>query len=174
MKKQVVPNKGPHLIVHLGNAGKNPEKTRRYARRFADSNIHFWGIDRLGSSKRHNNWTQIKTGFLSGLNRLRDSSVKIISSELALGFFPKFKLTPYVGRVLHASFRKLKPGGKLYLVVTEKIRDSLLPSLQRAGFPTETTEVRFLKTNEYNRTYWTRQCRISEIPLIQIIAEKSM
>jgi hypothetical protein len=77
-------------VVHLGNVGMHYErqkatKTRARAEDFPD--VQFIGIDKAEHASTRGNWKQIKAKFGEGLRALKDASVHIISSEMALGYY---------------------------------------------------------------------------------------
>ncbi len=162
------------IVVHLGNVGEGrtqitSAKTRVFAHRF--KKVRFVGIDAAHTKmdKGIKNAVQIRAGFRAGLRKLADSSVSIISSEMALGYYGMFKLIPgkhaheepprgieaYTRDTLAVAHQKLKSGGKVLIVAgaveTQRIQEALVG----AGFRAKDTKTRRLKKNEYNMTPWT-------------------
>jgi len=166
------------FVVHLGNVGyaREPEadKTRRYAQRFP--NTYFIGIDhRQVLQKRPKNWLQIQTDFNTGLKSIKDNSLSIISSEMALGHYgPRAEGPPgtpnerkYTQKTLKTAYAKLKKGGKIMLAINGETKTRRIKrDLERAGFAKEEISVRELKPEETLRSRWTR------LGGFQIIAKK--
>ena len=167
----------PAIVVHLGNVGQGKElaeKTKKYSRRFGK--VRFIGIDLAKFTRpgKPRNWRQWNVDFLEGLERLRDNSVSIISSEMGVGYFDPPKggsLLKYAKEVVGAAYKKLKPGGKLMVVLDDYIEPRVKEAITKAGFESEKTTIRPLKPTEYNRTFWTRLIK-GKPTLYQIIAIK--
>ena len=194
------PAKAPkkHTVIHLGNIrdrsaniektvmsvlrGKqlldeNPgAKTKKYAERFP--NVEFVGIDlKEHTGARPKNWRQIQTDFKKGLEELQDNSVSVISSEMALGFYGKkgkqynSDRKQYTLETTAMAYRKLKPGGKLLIVISyDQYFSEVFSALLTAGFTRTNIQTRRLQERERKRTYWTNTWRFSD--LIQIVAIK--
>lgn len=168
--------RGKRVIVHLGNIedfgfinGKmvKAAKTRKYAERFPG--IQFIGIDlRKLRARKPENLLQLQADFETGLKRLKNNSVDIISSEFAFGIFGKTNerknilkgsYREYTNRVAKIAFRKLKPGGKLYITVSSSMRDLMENALRKAGFSRKNIRIRSLTKRELQRTYHSRVFR---------------
>ena len=129
-------------IVHLGNLGMDEgQKTRDYAKRFL--NFRFIGIDTQEAPQdRPPNWDQIEAEFLVGLNKLEDACIDLISSELAVGHYGSMKKGKvkalkevYTRKILQKAYKKLKPNGKVHIVVGDDTALRLVEDgLKRAGF----------------------------------------
>ena len=163
------------IFVHLGNVGEirglkiKPNKTRAFAKRF--KGVKFVGIDaaRAKIEAGRKNIVQIQAGFRAGLRKLADSSVSVISSEMALGYYGMFKLMPgkhayeeppggiedYTRDSLAVAHQKLKPGGKMLIVAGGKETQRIQEALIGTGFMAKDAKTRPLRENEYNMTYWT-------------------
>lgn len=188
------------LIVHLGNVGfsadvrKTVGKTARYAMRFP--NFRFVGIDRektavsgLQQKLGIRNWVQWNKSFRHGLARLKDNSVSLISSELAVGHytskgkemvsgFLKPQTQQHTLETLRMAYRKLRPGGKIFLVLGKNSHPVTLACLKKAGFLVQ--EDRHLLSHEFSRTESLASLKYPQseqsiegfFPLWQIIATK--
>ncbi|MDD4983732.1 MAG: hypothetical protein PHH82_02755 [Candidatus ainarchaeum sp.] len=130
----------PHAdVVHLGNLGSdNGAKTREHALKAPEK--RFLGIDTTKSEIAHTaNWRQHTGDFISGLRTLKDNSAELITSELALGHYgPKFNsiiTVEYNLKVLKYIYRKLKPAGRLEIIVAGiKNVSDLRQALERTKF----------------------------------------
>jgi len=152
-------------VVHLGNVDGAPhaEKTKRYAKMFPKT--EFVGIDLIGlRGRRQTNFRQIKADFVSGLKKLRNNSVSIISSELAFGLYPKPGAYPsntqkakYTAEALTQVHAKLVPGGKLLVSIDEYNLQPLKAALKRSPFKATNIEIREFKKHEYERSFYSRE-----------------
>lgn len=122
LRKGIVFKKYSPDVVHLGNIGLDKGgKTRAYSERYPHKT--FFGIDLNPNipEDRLANWQQHVGDFVSGLKQVRDNSVKVISSELAFGHYGKDWKSPisveYNAQILNLAYRKLRPGGKIIIVV---------------------------------------------------------
>jgi len=127
------------IIVHLGNVGyDSARKTRTYADRFNEfkfvgidkKNIHAHTTNKVSIPK---NLKQIESEFLTGILKLKDKSVDLITSDFAVGHYalkekekihgsfgsPKTYLShkEYTERIMQLCYNKLKVGGKAIFVV---------------------------------------------------------
>ena len=168
-------------VVHLGNMGEltqtintsNPKiKTERYATRFKKT--HFIGIDIAHEGFRKKNWTQIKGDFLEGLNKLKDNSADLISSELSLGHYD-CKGTEFTNlskthtlQTLQTVYKKLRPTGKLMVVVTINALPNFLETIAKTPF-CKKIQVRPVTPTQKKRTVWMNA---HNAELLQIIIEK--
>ncbi len=156
-------------VVHLGNVGEDKAyRSKTLAKRFPD--FEFFGIDlkslkdrnilhkdtirltraldilrkrRLVKSKPEN-FKQMKTDFVNGLNQFKDGSLDLVSSDFALGYYKEehgmgglletvkkskeinsqayngsLEYTEKVVKLIH---RKLKPKGKLIIYFFDTLR----------------------------------------------------
>jgi hypothetical protein len=189
------------IIVHLGNVGYMSidelpaEKTLRVLKGVGKleslKGTKVVGIDE--NSLKHfvfPNWKQIRADFVGGLSQLEDSSVSLISSEMALGYFGRMLDTPseadisietirgrlpkieYTRSVLDLSFRKLCAEGKLVLVVGESAMPHLRTAFQDSPFSQAKIEIRELSEKEMGMTYWTRKGKGSGKRFFEITAKK--
>jgi len=177
--------KPERVVVHLGNVGDISSsgfaaKTDSYSSRFPETK--FIGIDSsfLSLKSKRNNWQQMKTTFNAGLRKLKDNSVDIISSELALGYYDS-KTTEttnagqgnfkrYTKTTINTAFKKLKSNGKLQLAVTGSVVLNVLEALKKAGFQEKKAVMYELSGSELNRTFWFKEHK--KIPIYQIIVVK--
>ncbi len=130
------------------------------------------------------NWVQITADMKRGLSKLRDESVHLITSEMAVGYFlPQFHelmkgqgreeaIEEYTGKVLQVAHAKLSQGGKVHLVAGVAHLEPIKRALAKAGFEQEKIVSRKLSGNETQRTHWMRKHGKLNIGLWQIIAEK--
>ncbi len=178
IKKMAKPRK-KRVIVHLGNVGSGKtkvgtikinhfpaQKTFAYAKKFP--NFKFIGIDALHLGLymqiKPKNMNQIKAGFKGGLGKLKDNSVDLISSEMALGYYgSKFKgvnksqkgnYREYTKKVTERAYKKLKSGGKLLIALDSDIIASVFDSLVSVGFKPENIKAKLMTKKESQRTYW--------------------
>ncbi len=172
--------KKKRLIVHLGNIDdfrkirlswetrakpREAAKTAEYADRF--QGMHFIGIDQLELKETlSQNWTQFKADFKEGLERLKDNSVDLISSEMSLGYYgPKFEgirqslkgkgYKKHTYRTMEVAFRKLKRGGKIHIVVAGTTSELIVRALKRAGFEEKKIKVELLPPT-MGKTRWLK------------------
>ena len=150
------------LVVHLGNLGNDEgAKTRTYSKRFPK--MKFVGIDlESGSQDKPVNWEQIEGDFISGLKKLSNNSVDIISSELAVGHYErlvngKIKMLKerYTKKVVKLIWKKLKLGGKVIIVVGDSQAEKCVIDAVKKYFKIH--EIRPLSKHELNRTLYSRQ-----------------
>lgn len=90
------------------------------------------------------NLSQRQAHFAKGLERLKDNSTDRIESVLGVGHYLESgkDVTPrtaetsraYTQKIIGLSFRKLKPGGKLVLVVGNQVFSIVLDAIQRLPF----------------------------------------
>jgi hypothetical protein len=179
------------IVVHLGNADNlktNPvsgkwvyaAKTADYAERFP--NIKFIGIDLnyTGHPLKKlmaRNWKQMQNDFYYGLSKLKDNSVSIISSEMAVGYYGLAEKSPpmqaYTSKIISVAYRKLEPGGKLMLVGNFMLAEELKVFCKQAGFKEEKIELRELTKKEMQRTRWLSEfANLGEVKHYQLIAQK--
>ncbi len=167
-------------VVHLGNVGKSEhsafcdqaaEKTRRYALRFPD--VHFVGIDLLPHKRNRPNWTQLTATFEKGLERMPNESCAIISSEMAVGYYlatlPENQRTQKLTTLFRIAAHKLSSGGKLMITADLATSQTIMEALRKAGFENGHVELRPIKPNERNRTFWMKKVSGT---LYQVIAKK--
>ncbi|MDO8646930.1 MAG: class I SAM-dependent methyltransferase [Candidatus Diapherotrites archaeon] len=165
MPAKPIVKKPKPVIVHLGNVGDSfAAKTRAYSKRFP--NARFVGIDIKSQISTVKNWRQIKAGFAEGLKKLRNNSVSVISSDMALGYYPERNKIQYSEETIHLAFRKLKKGGKLYAAVHPESSGILSAIARLAGFSQVRTRP-FTKI-EYERTSWTSAFREKGHSLVQM------
>ena len=173
------PKRRKPLVVHLGNVGFDGQaiayKTRKRAQRFP--NATFIGVDLINpGDHRPPNWHQFHGDFESGLKRLKDNSASAISSEFALGYYgpegeeeqPILDHMGYTLRVLNLAHKKLKPGGKMLLVVDEADAEFFEWLLRQSAFGGKFA-ARQLFPQEYSRT---PSIFVHERGACQITAEK--
>jgi len=150
------------LVVHLGNLGSDEgAKTRTYAKRFPK--IRFVGIDLESVSQdKPVNWEQIEGDFISGLKKLSNNSVDILSSELAVGHYGrlvngKIKMLKerYTQKVVRLIWKKLKLGGRVIIVVGDISAKKCVIDAVKKYF--KINEIRPLSKHELNRTLYSRK-----------------
>ncbi len=181
-----------NIFVHLGGVGY-PElhnqafKTLSYGRRFEHvPSIEFISIDLLSfHKKRPANVRYFQTDFERGLAKLADASVHAISSELALGHYDKKgserpysdeypQMRDYTRSVISAAHLKLRPGGKLNVVISGSRLDGLLADI-RGVFSHEKISVKPLDTAKRGELTPSIRSELTHDPsakLFRIIAEK--
>jgi len=157
------------VIVHLGNIDDYSEKdglaskTASYSERFPK--FKFIGIDLTYLYLRPPaslTWEQLKASFESGLKKLKDNSVDIISSEMALGYYGSNnifhpKLYDYKEHTCHSikiAYKKLRKGGKLLIAVGDDVIDLIKQAVKEAGFRKNKVEIRLMTEKERKRTTW--------------------
>lgn len=173
------------VVVHLGNTADTTgfvlaEKTNAYSARFP--NTQFIGIDVLPvPGTRRNNWQQIKASFNAGLKRLKNNSVDLISSEMALGYYDSksnglrqsktgnYKY--YTQTTIKTAFQKLRPGGKLQIAVTQEVIGDIIAALKKAGFKEKNTGLNKIKKDSAKRTAYIKYFSHTS-PVYQIVAVK--
>jgi len=155
-------------VVHLGNVDGEPlaEKSKRYAKRFPS--FRFVGIDMKKLKGVHPaNMTQVRTGFLKGLTKLDDASVRVISSEMAFGMsassmvrgLDSDKEKRYDKKVLKLAYKKLEPSGKFFVAIDAYNLVPFKEALKESGLQFSKVEIRKFRENEYGRTPWTREMK---------------
>jgi hypothetical protein len=161
--------RNPPIVVHIGNVGLSyPHeelcaKTKKFSSKFP--NIKFVGVDLRGASSTNRNWKQIKGDAVFGLKSLKDNSVSIIRSEMALGYYTSAilgkshteSLLPSVGyakKVMEVAIKKLKPNGKLVIVADKSVAEELVKLKNESGFSKVTLEP---VANEGTVSYWTKK-----------------
>jgi SAM-dependent methyltransferase len=186
--------------VHLGNLettardikSEPAEKTRRWAKRFTKSKII--GIDVLPihhAGERLANWHQIEADFKKGLDSLEDGSISRIDSEVSLGHYtsPKgpnvffdrkvWRLNEvmsgarhYTADVIRTAHRKLKPGGKLVVAVSEGPDNMVIHGINNSPFEPDKVKIRPLRKKEYQETPWLREARRRNLRMLRVTALK--
>jgi hypothetical protein len=141
-KPKISKKQANSTVVHLGNIGNAENiKTQNYAQRF--KKVKFIGIDLKKHKSTEKNWIQKKYDFLKGLKKMKNSSVKIISSEFALGFYEKNaslnsftgkELIDYSNQVIKTAYQKLQPGGKLMFIVIPRTITIMRKMFKETGF----------------------------------------
>lgn len=169
-------------IVHLGNVGEDSAyRSKQLAKRF--SNFDFYGVDlkkitdssllhpniRISETLRNlrdrrllkpkpKNLEQIQKDFVQGLNRFKDGSLDLVSSDFGVGFYKKERnigklksaikkemdigVSAYIGadtytrKVINLIYKKLKPNGKviIYFFNTPRYRENLIFAFENSGF----------------------------------------
>jgi hypothetical protein len=161
------------IVVHLGGVGygeKALEKSRRYARRFPG--INFKAVDvKPYPGEKPGNLETVEADFRKGLEREKDSSVDLISSEMALGFYgARYRdYNEHALETFKAAHRKLRKGGKLMFVVDSLMADRMKKDLVEAGFAGENVSARRVSAKERQRTFWMREWKGF---LYQVVAVK--
>ena len=170
------------VFVHLGNIEVDLErkskttKTERYAKRFPS--VKFIGIDLNPHKSRQRNYRQITGEFLTELKKLRNGTVSSISSDCTLGHYgietPKKDPRQYTVEVICTAFKKLKPGGKLHILISEgSTSASILQGIRQPGLDWQKVIVRAATEAEKNRTFWAKNLTKKwDHKLLQITAEK--
>jgi hypothetical protein len=166
------PRRAPPVVVHLGNAGfSSDSKTLRCARKFPG--INFIGIDLIDTppEKKPENWTQIRAEFMEGLEMLKDGSISVISSEMALGYYDPKTTSVYdskardyeehTHRVIALAFRKLKAGGKLHIAADARVVDNIIDAVKAAGF--KCVEKHPMTMRGRRRTHWLKVISINTV-----------
>ncbi|OIO24378.1 hypothetical protein AUJ14_06310 [Candidatus Micrarchaeota archaeon CG1_02_55_22] len=172
------------LVVHLGNMGQaRPEetatKTRRYAERFP--NVRFIGIDLLSRSRllpqdgQRSNWQQVQARFKDGLeSSVEDGSADVISAEMSVGYYLDGKTTAAkqkeLGQLLDLCHRKLKPGGKLFIVTGTDAGDRLERAFNSSKFNRYRTNR--VRATGQDRTMWMSRFERMKAVNIQFSAAK--
>jgi len=158
------------IVVHLGNVGlKYPGeasglRTFNFASRFKD--FRFIGIDLRPWAPETKNWTQLQTHMLNGLKKLENNSVSLISSEMTLGYYGQRAIFSslvsgesvsmnYAQKVMKEALKKLKPRGKLIVVIDSKRAKRLILEGINAGFSPNCIHENKLKINPAQNSYWT-------------------
>ena len=160
-------DKPKRVVVHLGNIDDygqlhdhtvTARKTRMYSERFP--NVEFVGIDKRPlRGERPENLTQYLADFKEGLEKRGDASVDVISSEYALGYYDREQtlseasIDRHARSVIKTAFAKLKEGGKIHIVVSEKVCDRVVSVLASAGFKPEKIKTHPLPKSHLKRTY---------------------
>lgn len=179
------------IVVHLGNVGdvepggSEAAKTRRYAARFPG--VQFIGIDvkELSHKTGLDNWEQWKKDFKTGLDKLNDDSVTLISSDMSLGEYSNLlnqksqydeldvrRIIDYTTEIVGLAYKKLKKGGRLIIANDERWLYIMQRALENSPFNPMHIEIRPLTNIEYKRTHWTRHYGESNQKLYQIIVSK--
>jgi len=166
------------VIVHLGNVDdarktsiggkteyREAAKTAEYANRFPD--FQFIGIDKLKLNPKEANWLQIEADFMEGLERLENNKVDVISSEMAVGYFgPRFTgarnaknkgYKTHTAAVLVSAYKKLRPKGRMHLVVRGELVHLIKKSLLQAGFEEEKITMKKMPKNSSHQTRWIKR-----------------
>jgi hypothetical protein len=163
-------NKKQPIVVHLGNVGLRypgevpASRTRKFASRFKD--FKFVGIDLRPHGPETKNWTQLQTHMLNGLKKLENNSVSLISSEMTLGYYGQRAIFSslvsgesvsmnYAQKVMKEALKKLKPRGKLIVVIDSKRAKLLILEGINAGFSADCIHENKLKINPAQNSYWT-------------------
>jgi hypothetical protein len=153
------------VVVHLGNVGlgylpghsgeSDAEKTLKYVSMFPEHKFYGVDLQEFTSDK----YEQINAKFEDGLNQFDDSSIDIISSDMAIGhsdFISNVnsyqQFLDYHGQLFELAREKMKDDGVLYISTAFK-KTHLAEALKNAGFR---VEVKPFTDDEYSRTYWTR------------------
>jgi hypothetical protein len=123
-----------HDVVHLGNIGADLG-ARTHADALANKDKKYFGIDlNEAPQNRPENWQQHVGDFVNGLRKLKDNSVKEMSSVLAVGHYGPKVDSPislkYTARVLQFAYNKLAPQGRFEIIVgglsrVEQLRQAL-------------------------------------------------
>ncbi|MEI7961545.1 MAG: hypothetical protein WCI04_04375 [archaeon] len=155
-------------VVHLGNLGEGTPilsapkpkiKTEKYARRFRKT--HFIGIDIEHDGFRRRNWTQIKGDFLEGIKKLKDNSVDLLSSELSFGHYDPNGIEhtelskTHTLNTIQIVYKKLRPNGKLIVVVSKNVLPNFINAINKTGFSKEKIQVSEVSFAQRTRTPWT-------------------
>lgn len=177
------------IVVQLGNAGfkRDPQaaETIRLAERRPD--ISVIGIDRKkpnaakrpgktswkGRRNAHKsnkskieNWHQIQASFGKGLKGLRDNSVSVIQSKMALGHYTLNgrEAAKYDSLVkadttatLNVAHKKLKKGGKLKMILGSQRLELVKDCLNRSRFEKGKIGIRKIPSANYVGTHWMKE-----------------
>ncbi len=164
------------IVVHLGNVGLNFSReipafrTLKFSSRF--NKFHFFGIDlrALERGKKvctFNNWTQVQSDLISGLHKLENSSVSLISSEMTLGYYGRKRIKAnkielksrsmrYAFEVMKLAMQKLKSKGKLIVIIDEILAKEIIEAGIKAGFSKDLIREEVLNLKNFeNHSYWT-------------------
>lgn len=188
------------IAVMLGNIGEkridNPElilaeKSIRLAKRMPGTLIVGFDIKNLlmnKGQKKPENLMQIKKDFKEGLELLAKNSVSFIESNIALGHYdskgkewiplsgtkPKLKDSSliYTRNVLKTAYKKLKTGGKLKIVVDEKVLGMMKKALSKSPFKSDKIRIWKMDTRKKGGTQWIRIYKRLGKQLYRIVAEK--
>lgn len=163
------PPRPKRKIVHLGNVGEDKAyRSKELAKRFPD--FEFYGIDlkslkdrsilhedsikltkqlkelreRRLVKKKPDNFKQMKTNFINGLNQFKDSTLDLVTSDFALGYYKEEKgmgglletikkskeihsqayngSLEYTNKVIKLIHRKLKSRGKVIIYFYDTLR----------------------------------------------------
>ncbi|MCX6803154.1 MAG: hypothetical protein NTY48_01135 [Candidatus Diapherotrites archaeon] len=149
------------IEIHLGNVGYSrlAWQTRKMAKKNPDT--HYIGIDIRRPIFVQGRWKQIKADFASGLNRLKDNSVHLIKSEMALGDFSKNgsfsnseKIQEQTNETVKIAYEKLKTGGELRIVAEYEGLLVIKNALAQSPFLKEKIKSRTLLQSERKNTFW--------------------
>lgn len=186
----------PPLIVQVGNAGLGYkkansnwtlaaakrdevffEKTRKLSSRMVPKMglIKFVGIDvskEQLSEKDRSLWTQKSTDAVSGLAKMKDKSISMISSDMTIGYYdskvsdPRFvsgrwPSANYAADFFEAAKPKLKKGGVVYLTVDLSRISMISEAALGAGFERKNISVheiteKGMKENSFWTGVWSR------------------
>jgi len=159
------------IVVHLGNVGFKHQgeisanRTLKFASRFKD--FHFFGIDLRPLKVGKKNWTQMQTDMLNGLQKFKDNSVSLITSEMTLGYYGSKKIQSntiegesrsmeHAFEVMKEALRKLKPHGKLIVTIDSKRAKNLILEGLNAGFTKNNIHQTARKKTLADTSFWTR------------------
>ena len=149
------------LIIYMGGVGYpgelQLEKTLRYAKRFPGFKFEVIDLREFKGRKPGNVKTRV-ADFKKGLEKKRNGTVDLITSELALGLYGHGyeDCEEHSLRAFKAAHRKLRKGGKLMFVIDGLMQKEMRESLVDAGFKGEKITMRRLRKLERQRTHWTR------------------
>lgn len=170
------------IVVHLGNVGEKTKaggKTERYAKKFKSTK--FIGIDLRHKKSNKKNWIQKQADFVKGLEALKDGSVKIISSEMGIGYYGKPKKTPtwnpkevaeYTKQTINLCYRKLAKGGKLHFVVEFRMINFINGIINQTPFDVSKKKLRLVDGKVENRTFWMKEYTQQGVTLLEFTLQK--
>ncbi len=112
------------------------------------------------------NWQQITADFEEGLAQLEDSSITLVSSDIALGHYsgrknPSEEIQKYTARVLNLAHDKLMKGGRLTVLVGNSSLEIMERALSNSSFR---KKYKIIKASpaEIKRSYWARRMSDSQ------------
>lgn len=188
--------RAPRIIVHVGNAGLGYkkansnwtldaakkdevffEKTRKLSSRMVPKMglIKFVGIDLSKeqlSGKDRSLWEQKSTDAVSGLTKMKDNSISMISSDMTIGYYdaklsdPRFvsgrwPSANYAADFFEVAKPKLKKGGVIYLTVDlsriHMIREAaLVAGFEQKNISVQQITEKGMKENSFWTNVWSR------------------
>lgn len=181
------------IVVHLGNVGLDyhgeipARRTLKFASRF--KNFNFFGIDLRPWMAERRNWTQVQMDLLNGLDKLKNNSVSLISSEMTLGYYGPRKLPSnlvaseavsmgYAFEVMKKALQKLKPRGKLIVVIDSQREKALVQEGISAGFEISSIHRTRMRKSIPSASYWTNSYSApnmspEETTMVKLVFQKS-
>ncbi|MAF37010.1 hypothetical protein CL622_07890 [archaeon] len=160
-----------NVHVHLGGAGlaNHNEADGAHILRAADrakDTLHV-SIDlREFDTQSKQNVQHLQTDFHAGLRRLANGSADIITSELAVGHYaaPNAEKRPgeiqkYCKTIFDETYRKLRPGGVLVLVLGDEFaRNAVTSALKQTHFQQKNINIKAIPRARVQKgSYWLKR-----------------